>query len=199
MPLFLNSEFLLKTPPSPILMRLFPDTSLHFSPKTEWSCCCVIRVWWRCVTVVVIVVVMVVGWIEGGVLGGVEAGKFRNCLIFPRKGCKKSLEMYRIFFLNSSFIDLFFKRQLTGWSNSSFLNDYYVVCPPQLKCSFHKSGASTYINAMLFKKELWWQKNNPCLSKTTRGSRMSTSKVKLPHVNRFSNILHLLLRLLSTR
>ena len=94
--------------------------------------------------------------------------KFRNCLIFPRKGCKKSLEMYRIFFLNSSFIDLFFKRQLTGCSNSSFLNDYYVVCPPQLKCSFHKSGASTYINAMLFKKELWWQKNNPCLSKTTR-------------------------------
>ena len=108
MPLFLNSDFLLKTPPSPILMRLFPDTSLHFSPKTEWSCCCVIRVWWRCVTVVVIVVV-VVGWIEGGVLGGVEAGKFRNCLIFPRKGCKKSLEMYRILFLNSSFIDLFLK------------------------------------------------------------------------------------------
>ena len=65
-------------------------------------------------------------------LGGVEAGKFRNCLIFPRKGCKKSLETYyRILFLNSSFIDLFFKRQLTGCSNSSFLNDYYVVCPPQ--------------------------------------------------------------------
>ena len=42
-------------------------------------------------------------------LGGVEAGKFRNCLIFPRKGCKKSLEMYRILFLNSSFIDLFLK------------------------------------------------------------------------------------------
>ena len=104
-------------------------------------------------------------------LGGVEAGKFRNCLIFPRKGCKKSLEMYRIFFLNSSFIDLFFKRQLTGCSNSSFLNDYYVVCPPQssnvlsinlapvlisMQCSSKKSSDDrkiTHVSQKLLERE----------------------------------------------
>ena len=105
-------------------------------------------------------------------LGGVEAGKFRNCLIFPRKGCKKSLETYyRILFLNSSFIDLFFKRQLTGCSNSSFLNDYYVVCPPQssnvlsinlapvlisMQCSSKKSSDDrkiTHVSQKLLERE----------------------------------------------
>ena len=55
--------------------------------------------------------------------------KFRNCLIFPRKGCKKSLEMYRILFLNSSFIHRsFFKRQLTSSLQQLFLFKWLLCC-----------------------------------------------------------------------